>query len=109
MYTIKAYVDGTEYTLHDSRVKALTVGGKPYFEVGDNINGSASFSVYPNHPYYDKVKKLTTDIIFYRDDEPEFYGRVLYDDATDIIGLKQNPTNGRRFSPIFLCIGHFSE
>ena len=30
-------------------------------------------------------------------------------DATDIIGLKQNPTNGRRFSPIFLCIGHFSE
>lgn len=80
MYTIKAYVDGMEYTLHDSRVKALTVGGKPYFEVGDNINGSASFSVYPNHPYYDKVKKLTTDIIFYRDDEPEFYGRVLYDD-----------------------------
>ena len=32
-----------------------------------------------------------------------------YTDATDIIGLKQNPTNGRRFSPIFLCIGHFSE
>ena len=32
-----------------------------------------------------------------------------YIDATDIIGLKQNPTNGRRFSPIFLCIGHFSE
>lgn len=34
---------------------------------------------------------------------------VHYTDATDIIGLKQNPTNGRRFSPIFLCIGHFSE
>lgn len=33
----------------------------------------------------------------------------VYTDATDIIGLKQNPTNGRRFSPIFLCIGHFSE
>ena len=33
----------------------------------------------------------------------------FYIDATDIIGLKQNPTNGRRFSPIFLCIGHFSE
>lgn len=86
MYTIKAYVDGEEYTIHDSRVKALTVGGKPYFEVGDNINGSASFSVYPNHPYYDKVKKLTTDIIFYRDDEPEFYGRVLYDDE-DFSGI----------------------
>ena len=30
-----------------------------------------------------------------------------YVDATDIIGLKQNPTNGRRFSPIFSFIGHF--
>ena len=35
----------------------------------------------------------------------EFVG--IYSDATDIIGLKQNPTNGRRFSPIFSFIGHF--
>ena len=34
--------------------------------------------------------------------------REIYADATDIIGLKQNPTNGRRFSPIFSFIGHFS-
>ena len=40
MYTIKAYVDGKEYTIHDARVKELTVGGNPYFEVGDNVNGS---------------------------------------------------------------------
>ena len=31
----------------------------------------------------------------------------IFIDATDIIGLKQNPTNGRRFSPIFSFIGHF--
>ena len=30
-----------------------------------------------------------------------------YVDATDIIGLKQNPTHGRRFSPIFLFIRAF--
>ena len=30
-----------------------------------------------------------------------------YVDATDIIGLKQNPTNGRRFSPIFSLTGIF--
>lgn len=99
MYTIKAYVDGTEYTLHNSRVKALTLGGKPYFEIGDNINGSASFSVYPNHPHYDKVKKLTTDIIIYRDDEPEFYGRVLYDDE-DFSGTKKVFVEGEL---AFLC------
>ena len=32
---------------------------------------------------------------------------TVFIDATDIIGLKQNPTNGRRFSPIFSFIGHF--
>lgn len=28
----------------------------------------------------------------------------IYVDATVIIGLKQNPTNGRRFSPIFFAL-----
>lgn len=32
----------------------------------------------------------------------------LYADATDIIGLKQNPTNGRRFSPTFFVYRAFS-
>ena len=41
--------------------------------------------------------------------ENRFPNPTFFVDATDIIGLKQNPTNGRRFSPIFLCIGHFSE
>ena len=31
----------------------------------------------------------------------------IYADATDIIGLKQNPTKGRRFSPIFVFLGIF--
>ncbi len=31
-----------------------------------------------------------------------------YIDATDIIGLKQNPTNGRRFSPTFFVYRAFS-
>lgn len=32
---------------------------------------------------------------------------VVFEDATVIIGLKQNPTNGRRFSPIFLLYRAF--
>lgn len=99
MYTIKAYVDSKEYTIHDARVKALTVGGNPYFEIGDNINGSATFKVFPTHPYYDKVTKLTTDIVIYRDDEPEFYGRVLYDDE-DFSGTKKVFVEGEL---AFLC------
>ena len=43
------------------------------------------------------------------DANPDWTMVRLYADATDIIGLKQNPTNGRRFSPIFSFIGHLSE
>ena len=66
MYTIKAFVDGKEYMIHNPRVKALIVGD-PYYQKGDNVNGQAEFSVYPTHPYYQYVKKLTTDIVFYKD------------------------------------------
>ena len=55
MYTIKAFVDGKEYMIHNPRVKALIVGD-PYYQKGDNVNGQAEFSVYPTHPYYQYVK-----------------------------------------------------
>lgn len=87
MYTIKAFVDGKEYMLHNPRVKNLMVGN-PYFEVGDNVNGQAEFSVYPTHPFYKYVKKLTTDVIFYKDGVEVFAGRVLYDDE-ELNGTKK--------------------
>ena len=37
-----------------------------------------------------------------------FVNTQVFIDATDIIGLKQNPTNGRRFSPIFFVYRAFS-
>lgn len=43
----------------------------------------------------------------YIERNPDWELYEIFADATDIIGLKQNPTNGRRFSPIFLVIGHF--
>mgnify|MGYP003525660350 CR=1 FL=1 len=42
------------------------------------------------------------------DRNPEWQLAGIYADATDIIGLKQNPTNGRRFSPIFFVYRAFS-
>ena len=38
---------------------------------------------------------------------PEWTMAGIYADATVIIGLKQNPTYGRRFSPIFLLYRAF--
>lgn len=43
----------------------------------------------------------------YIENHPELVMAECYADATVIIGLKQNPTYGRRFSPIFLFIRAF--
>lgn len=88
MYTIKAFTaDGEEYTLHNPKIRNLIVGD-PYYQKGDNVNGQAGFSVYPKHPYYQYVKKLTTDIVIYKDEVEKFAGRVLYDDQ-DSKGVKK--------------------
>ncbi len=60
--------------------------------------------------YGDSVSIETQRTILHqyaKDNELHVVGEYI--DATDIIGLKQNPTNGRRFSPIFSFIGQFSE
>lgn len=87
MYIIKAYVGTEEYTIYNPHKEELTVGN-PYYEIGDNVNGQAEFTIYPSHPFYDKVNKLTTDIVFYKDGEERFAGRVLYDDE-DFSGAKK--------------------
>lgn len=45
-------------------------------------------------------RKLLTEYVNKHDD---FILYDVYIDATVIIGLKQNPTHGRRFSPIFFA------
>lgn len=44
----------------------------------------------------------------YIERHPDWELYDVYADATVIIGLKQNPTIGRRFSPIFSFIEHLS-
>lgn len=87
MYTIAAIVNGVEYPIHNPKSRKLIVGD-PWFEVGDNINGSAEFIVYPNHPFFDRVHKLTTEIVIRNDGSEEFRGRVLYEDE-DFAGSKK--------------------
>lgn len=47
------------------------------------------------------------DILLRYAKEHRFPNPTFFVDATVIIGLKQNPTYGRRFSPIFLFIRAF--
>lgn len=44
-----------------------------------NKTGSFSFTIYPDHPYYNRIYKLKTIISVYQDDYFLFRGRILND------------------------------
>ncbi len=59
----------------------------------------------------DQVNSLENQELFfyeYINRNPDWKLVKIYADATVIIGLKQNPTIGRRFSPIFSFFEHLS-
>lgn len=59
----------------------------------------------------DQLNSYATQIDYYtklaKKKKAEWNLIEIFADATVIIGLKQNPTNGRRFSPIFLLYRAF--
>ena len=70
-----------DYILHDSVIDDLKViGARCGLEV--NKTGSLTFQIAPTHPYYDKIKKHTSEIKLYQDDRVLFCGRVLNDEIT---------------------------
>ena len=70
-----------DYILHDPFVDELKViGAKCVLEV--NKTGSLTFQIPPTHPYYDNIKKHTSQIRLYQDDRVLFSGRVLNDEIT---------------------------
>ncbi len=44
-----------------------------------NKTGGFSFTIYPEHPYFDKLEKLSSIITVYQDDYLLFRGRILND------------------------------
>lgn len=74
MYTI--YADDT--LIYDSTLEDYKIGkGSGALEVG--AAGSLSFSIYPDHPYYDRFVKKKTVIIVRKSGKILFRGRVLDD------------------------------
>ena len=82
MYTI--FCDGD--ILHDSRSQTRRVVD-PKCEMELNKTGTLSFRVPPNHPLFDSIKKLKSEISLVQDNETIFNGRVLNDEA-DIYNFK---------------------
>ena len=87
------------------------IPGKPQVDFYDN-DAHQRVAVYvrvstgdPNQTSsYELQKKYYEEFVVRH---PNWTLVKIYADATVIIGLKQNPTYGRRFSPIFLFIRAF--
>ena len=72
MYQI--YANGA--LIYDSRLETYVIGkGQISLEV--NKSGSFVFTLYQDHPYYDRIEKLSTLITVYRDNTLIFRGRVI--------------------------------
>ena len=80
------------YVLHDPRIDELKViNAKCSLEV--NKTGSLTFQIHPMHPYYDEIKKHTSQITLLQDGEALFCGRVL-NDSTTIDNIKSVECEG---------------
>ena len=73
----KVYCD--DYLLYHSNLESLQIF-HPTVELELNKTGSFEFTMYPDHPYFNMVRKLKSVITVYQDDYLLFRGRVLDDE-----------------------------
>ena len=66
-------------TLFNDRLENLKIFN-PSLELELNKTGSFLFTVYPDHPHYNLIRKMSSIITVYQDDYLLFRGRVLDDE-----------------------------
>lgn len=74
----KVYCDGL--LLYHSKLENLMIFN-PTLDLELNKTGAFDFTIYPDHPYYGMIKKLSSIITVTQDDYLIFRGRVLDEDV----------------------------
>lgn len=64
--------------IYDNRLSQLSLIN-PSLSLELNKTGSFTFTIYPSHPYFDRLKKLKSIITVYQDGFLIFRGRILND------------------------------
>lgn len=64
------------YILYDSQLNEFQVGN-PVLKQELNAANELTFTIYPNHPYFNNISKLSSIIKAYRDNNLIFKGRVI--------------------------------
>ena len=70
----KIYCD--DYILYDSDSNEFQLGN-PVLKQELNMVDELIFTIYPNHPYFNNISKLSSEIKAYRDNDMIFKGRVI--------------------------------
>lgn len=70
----KVYCDN--YLLHNMTMPELKLIN-PKLDLEVNKAGSFTFTIYPSHPYFSRLKKLKSIITVYKNDRMIFRGRIL--------------------------------
>ena len=70
----QVYADGN--LIYDSRYEEFLIA-KGQLTLEANKSGSFGFTLYRDHPYYDRIEKLATIITVYRDGSLIYRGRVI--------------------------------
>lgn len=83
-----------EYILYDSRNPVLRLG-KPQLSMELNKNGTLTFTIYSDHPYYENITKLKSIITVLQGTTVIFKGRVI-DDTMDMYKSKKVTVEGVR-------------
>ena len=65
-----------DYILYDSDLNEFQLGN-PVLKQELNMVDELSFTIYPNHPYFNNISKLSSEIRAYRDNDMIFKGRVI--------------------------------
>lgn len=72
----RVYCD--EYLIYHTEIEDLEIFS-PKLDLELNKTGTFSFTIYPAHPYYDKLKKMKSIICVYQGNYLLFRGRILND------------------------------
>lgn len=72
----KVYCDN--YLIHDDNLESLEIFN-PKVSVELNAVGSFTFTIYPEHPYFDKLLKMKSIVTVYQNGYLLFRGRILND------------------------------
>lgn len=73
----KVYSDS--HLIYSDAIESLKII-QPKMNLELNKTGSFEFVIYPQHPYYDVLRKMKSIITVYQDDFMIFRGRILNDE-----------------------------